>query len=468
MNFKYARYFLLSLAIIATFSCKKLIDIPPPKNLLVTTNVFNNDNTSIAAQLAVYAQMQNIPWSLAAETGLSSDELTNYATDQSSIDLYKNALHANIDGPNLPWSQMYQLIYQENAIIENVQGTSGVSSKVKSLLIGEAQFTRAFLYFGMVNIYGDVPLIITTDYKANSVMSRTTKEKVYEQIIKDLKNAQSLLSNTYLDATDTVVTSDRVRPTTWAASALLARVYLYSQKYDSAEAQASAVIGNTSLFGLTALDSVFLANSREAIWQISPPSSQLYTYEGGNFILNSTPGGSGMINSSAISPALLSAFDSGDNRKSKWIGTYTDGVNTWYFPYKYKDNSLTATNLREYSMVMRLSEQLLIRAEARAWQSKLNDAINDINAIRVRAGLTGLPITLNKTQVLSAIVHERQVELFTEAQRWFDLKRTSTVDAVMTIATLEKGGSWNTNQQVYPLPTLEIQNGINLVQNAGY
>lgn len=468
MSFKNIGYCLLSIGIVLITGCKKLVEVDPPKNLLVTTNVFNNDNAVIATQLAIYAQMQDIPWSLAVETGLSSDELTNFSTGQGSIDLYKNALDATIDGSNLPWAKIYQLIYQENAILENVQASSGLSKVVRKQSIGEAQFMRAFFYFYLVNLYGDVPLITTTDYKVNSSMSRTPKSKVYEQMILDLKSAQNELSGSYLDETDSVVTSDRVRPTIWAASALLARTYLYNEKFDSAEAMASIVIGNTSLFGLPGLDSVFLANSQEAIWQIIPPSSQQFTYEGDIFTLFAPPGGSGMNNSNAISPQLLSAFDSNDNRKTKWIGNYVDGTDTFYFPYKYKNNSVDNQNPTEYSMVMRLAEQYLIRAEARVQQNNLTGAINDINVIRVRAGLASLPFILNKDQALSAIAHERQTELFTEAQRWLDIKRTSTADAIMNFVATKKGGSWNTDKQLYPLPALEIQGGVNLSQNKGY
>lgn len=171
-----------------------------------------------------------------------------------------------------------------------------------------------------------------------------------------------------------------------------------------------------------------------------------------------------------ISPQLLNSFEPGDNRRTIWVGSLQSGASTLYFPYKYKDNNITNTTLtfKEYSMVLRLGELYLIRAEARAQQNKLADAIGDIDALRSRAGLTGIDPELNQTQVLSAVTHERQVELFTEGQRWLDLKRTGTIDSVMNMITPLKKGVWNTNQKLYPLPSTEIQNGINLTQNMGY
>jgi hypothetical protein len=468
MNPKYLIVFILLLGLNTFLSCKKLVEVGAPVNQLTTSSVFTNDNTAIAAQLAIYAQMQAVPWTIEATTALSSDELANYSTPQSNTDLYDNALNAQADGNSLQWAQAYNFIYQENAIIENVQKATGITNNTKTLLIAEAQFVRAYWYFYLVGFYGDVPLITSTDYKKNSAMSRTPRSKVYQQILQDLRDAQLSLKNVYLDATDTAVTVDRVRPTTWAASALLARAYLYNGQYDSAEIQSTRVINNSVLFGLVPLNSVFLKNSNEAIWQIYPPSAAKSTYEGTYFILTGVPGGGSLSNCCAISPQLLSAFESGDNRKSSWINSYTNGSKIWSFPYKYKDNG-TNSSLREYSMVLRLGEQYLIRADARARQNKLNDAISDINAIRTRAGLAGLNPLLSQQQALSAIAHERQVELFMEGDRWFDLKRNGAIDSVMSVITPTKGGiAWNTNQQLYPIGTSELQNGVNLAQNLGY
>src|SRR5438552_17436425 len=114
-------------------------------------------------------------------------------------------------------------------------------------------------------------------------------------------------------------------------------------------------------------------------------------------------------------------------------------------------------------MYLRLAEQYLIRAEARTQENNISSAQTDLNVIRSRAGLG--PVTASdKASLLAAILHERQVELFTEwGHRWFDIKRTGTVDATMTVVTSQKGGTWNTNQQWYPIPQSELQNDVNLV-----
>jgi hypothetical protein len=472
-SFKNARnpmLFLLSFLLVASisFSCKKLVTVDSPTNTLVTASVFNNDGTAIAAQLSVYAALQSSTASFCTLNGTAADELTNYSTSQFNIDVYRNNLNAQADGGfNNYYGVLYNYIYQENAILENIQSSTGMSARVKQLMTGEALFMRAWLYFQLVNLFGDVPLITTTDYKINGVLARTAKDQVYSQMVNDLTTALTSLSTTYLDPSDAAGVIDRVRPTTWAAHALLARVYLYIGKYDIAAQEASTVISNNAMFSLvTDLNKVFKKNSSEAIWQLIPASGKLFSTMGNSFILTVPPGNTVVV---AMSTQLLNAFETNDARKSNWIGTYTQGATTWNFPYKYKDNN-TATTLSEYSMILRLAELYLIRAEAEAngAGNGLNGAVSDLNAIRNRAGLPNYVGAMDKGSLLTAISHERQVELFTENDRWFDLKRTKTVDAVMSAVTPQKGGAWNSYQQLYPLNPSDLQYDPNLVQNPGY
>jgi hypothetical protein len=122
----------------------------------------------------------------------------------------------------------------------------------------------------------------------------------------------------------------------------------------------------------------------------------------------------------------------------------------------------------EYTVVLRLAEQYLIRAEARAQQGNLLDAQADLNIIRSRAGLSDRSIN-NVDLLLTAIMHERQVELFSEwGHRWLDLKRTNTVNAVMSVITPQKGGTWSSNWAWFPIPQSEIRTNVKLKQNLGY
>ncbi|WP_431217938.1 RagB/SusD family nutrient uptake outer membrane protein [Puia sp. P3] len=125
----------------------------------------------------------------------------------------------------------------------------------------------------------------------------------------------------------------------------------------------------------------------------------------------------------------------------------------------------------EYLMVFRLGEQYLIRAEARIQLGK-SEGASDLNAIRVRAGLDVYAGSTDKASLLNAIQHERQVELFTElGHRWFDMKRTGNLDAIMGApgnACSAKGGAWQSYKQLFPMPFADITQDQNLKQNTGY
>jgi hypothetical protein len=119
-------------------------------------------------------------------------------------------------------------------------------------------------------------------------------------------------------------------------------------------------------------------------------------------------------------------------------------------------------------MVLRLAEQYLIRSEARALLGNINGSQADLNVIRKRAGLANTTAA-DKNALVAAILHERQVEFFSDwGTRWLDLKRTNNADALMSIITLKKGGTWQATDKLYPLPFIELQRGPSLLQNLGY
>jgi hypothetical protein len=169
-----------------------------------------------------------------------------------------------------------------------------------------------------------------------------------------------------------------------------------------------------------------------------------------------------------LSDQLVNSFDPGDQRRVSWVDSVVVDKVVYYYPYKYKINTEGAP-VSEYLMMLRLAEVYLVRAEARAEQGNLAGATADVNLIRARAGLG--PTNAGTGQgLLTAIWHERQVELFTESgHRWLDLKRTGTVDAVMSVVTpLKGGGTWQSYQQWYPVSPGDIQLDPNLTQTAGY
>jgi starch-binding outer membrane protein, SusD/RagB family len=269
-------------------------------------------------------------------------------------------------------------------------------------------------------------------------------------------------------------TTERLRPNKYAATALLSRAYLYANDWTNAEIQASAIISNSASYDTTELKDVFLKNSKEAIWQLQPVNIGWNTEDARIFILPSSgPTGNSSVSGYPVfmSNSLLNLFEPGDQRKTNWINAVTigggTGIATYYFPYKYKCATLN-NPVTEYTMILRLGEQYLIRGEARAQLNKIPEALADINVVRIRARLPSLTIN-DKNSLLNAILRERQVELFTEwGSRWLDLKRTNTIDPVMNGVASTKGTTWNTNWALYPIPIYDITQNPNLIQNSGY
>lgn len=485
------------LIIIVQISCKKLVDIPPPPASIAESNVYTNDATAIAVLTGIYTGMNSAgPFtgnrSITLFAGLSADELTlrSGLNTIPQIFYYKNTLSAtapNAISGSEQWNPLYNHIYKCNAAIEGLSSSNAnvLMPVVRQQLLGEAKFLRAFFYYYLVNLFGDVPIALGTDPKINTLLTRIPKTQVYEQIITDLKDAQQLLNANYLKEDLQQTTTERVRPTKWAATALLARTYLFAGDYASAAVQATAVINNTGLYSLPALNDAFLKNSREAIWQLQPTALNFNTQEARLFII--PPAGPSSTTPVYLSKYLLNSFETGDQRAvyGNWIDTTifkasSTTFDTVVYPYKYKINASNlninpetgTSNMSEYLMVLRLGEQYLIRAEARARQNNIDGAREDILVLRRRAGLSDATLTaVDQSSLLAAVLHERQVELFTEfGHRWLDLKRTGAIDAVMTVVTPVKAGGmpWQSYQQWYPLPKADLERAPNLIQNPGY
>lgn len=473
----------LLMAIVASslFSCKKFIDPGLPETGLVKASVFEHDATANGAVLGIYynlmynGSMQDYS-GIGSETSLYSDELRSHSSPGSTQEVYNDALISTSSIPGLIWQNIYTIIYQINSAIEGLSASTTLTPATRDRLLSEVKCMRAYLYFNLVNIYGDVPLIMRTDYEKSRLASRDKTAAVYTQILKDLNEAKQTASDSYT-AGDGTITSERIRVNLYVIEALLARVYLYTKDYTNAEKYATLLIENNQFHLESDLNQVFLNTSHEAIWQLKPQDEN-FTWEGWNYILTAAPSTGGQ-HSNTLSDTLLHSFSNEDNRKSAWIGSVTVNATTYYFPYKYKSFDRTATG-NEYLMVIRLAEMYLIRAEARAELGQLtgtNSAATDLYTIRSRAGMTK-PITASSyTDIMRLIAQERKRELFTEsAHRFFDLKRwkglsdpgKSRIDEVMPGIAKIKGGQWEPYKKYFPIPKSERLKDPNLSQNEGY
>jgi hypothetical protein len=457
-------------------SCNKLVEVDVPYTNISGDNVFLSESTAISALTSIYAQMSSnripsgILTSISLFGGLSSDELSLYpaSTNTTLISYYKNALTNSSTGSSDFWLNTYPIIYNANSAIEGLSNST-IDINVKKQLLGEARFMRAFCYFYLVNLYGDLPLVLGTDYKINSSLGRQSVNDIWIQIVTDLKYAKENLSGDYLNSSLKGVTDERIRPTKWAASALLARSYLYTSNYQEASNESNVVINNVDLYNLPSLDNVFLKNSSEAIWQLQPVTTGWNTPDARLFNLPAT--GPSETFPVYLSQQQIQSFENGDNRRIMWVNERTVGTKTYSYSNKYKSSKLN-NPVTEYSTVIRLAELYLIRAESRAHLGIIegtNSAISDINMIRNRSGLENYAGQTDLKSILSAILHERQVELFTEwGHRWLDIKRTSEVNTIMPDVTGAKGGTWDSRWVLYPIPLNQLLISPNVKQNQGY
>lgn len=461
-------------------SCESYVGVDDPKTELPSGSVFVNDRSATAAMVGVYSDMNAFNYYFANIIttflgSMSADDFT-YAAALAEFDEFKNnTVQPGNRYIEQLWAQPYDYIYRCNAIIEGVTVSTTLSPAVKNQLLGEARFTRAFCYFYLVNIFGDVPLILDTDVQKNTNLPRTSASTVYQSIIDDLKLAKGLMDVNY------PISGERTRPTKGAATLLLARAYLYTGDNAQAEVEAGEVIvnANYSLLLGQNMNKTFDKNSREAIWQLQPVNTagNRNTWEGFTMTPATIPATSAFYRLTKDPQyGLVFAFDAGDLRKTNWTGFYntpTVPQLTHTYPYKYKVR--TGTTVTEYSMVLRFAEAYLIRAEARIQQNKLKPGAEDLDVIRSRAGFTAaLATPANVAAGMLLVEKERRLEFFAEwGHRWFDLKRWKSITGDVTKTRADDilpatKPLWKSTAILMPIPTSARNTNPNLTRNPGY
>ncbi|UKJ06963.1 RagB/SusD family nutrient uptake outer membrane protein [Solitalea lacus] len=453
-------YISLVVLLFVSVSCEQFVDIDAPKGVQDKETTFSNDGSATAAVLGLYAYYENKMVPLNNATGLAADE--RMSTNAADAEFLNNSITIeNAVNSSSFWNILYAQIRNCNLAINAMDKSPTLSLPVKSQLTGEARFMRAYMYFNLLNLYGGVPLSLSAVGTENATLPRNTEEEVWGQIFTDLLAAKSLLKPEYPSA-------DKARANKYAVSALLARAYLYHKEWAKAEAEATEVI-ESGVYSLSSPAATFKKGSTETILQLSTQTGR------SSLVTNNVPANPAITPRYFLRPGFDLAFEKNsggvdDARKSNWTGKNNAGI---YYSYKYK--VLTGSG-DEYTILFRLAELYLIRAEARAQQSKLigpNNAESDLNVIRTRAGLDN-KLNLNRAAMLAAIEQERKVELFAEyMHRWFDLKRTAgSTDNTKTradeVLSALKGAFWQPTDKLFPIPSVEIVHNPALIQNLGY
>jgi hypothetical protein len=496
---------------LATMGCKKmLIEKDQDPSNLSPGKYYTLPGHADAAIAAAYAQTRFIGNGagifannfsmLEMPTGTAKTE-TGQNTDLN------NLLGLSYNGDNVFvlnwWTGLYSVIAQANLVLDNVPGIKMDDAKKKQVL-GEARFLRAWSYFYLVRLFGDVPLLTTSILSADDPMvnaPRAAKDSVYLQVINDLKAAE---------ASGLAWTDASGRASLGAVKSLLAEVYLTmagyplnkgADYYKLAADKANEVItsGKFNLFGnYNSLHDESLENQVEQIFEIQ--------YLGGvanngnqaillpNFKDVSAYGTE--VGSTTPSPHFVNSFEAGDlrtvDRQGFFYTSYYSGgdgaLKNLGAPYIYKHFDIGANGTLGKKgtttsglnwMNIRYAQVLLTYAEA---QNRVGGptqaALDALKKIRDRAGLTtGALGSFTQTSFEQAVWRERWHELCYEGVTWFDMVRlkkaynmtSNSFEDFVGYKFPDNGPSLAEKHLLFPLPTVEMQNNPNLrPQNDGY
>ena len=207
-------------------SCNKLLDVPPGDGL-TTAQVFADEAKTRAVRDGMYINIMKAFGPLngypSKLCGLGSDELSKIPLSGIDTSFLYNSLKPDDPTIALFWSLAYASILNANALIAGLDQSTAAPAAERRQWTAEALFIRALLYFYLVNLFGDVPLVLSNDYQQTAYLPRAPSAIVYQQIIADLNLAQADLPPLYGNGAppDSVL-----QPGSWAATALLARVWL--------------------------------------------------------------------------------------------------------------------------------------------------------------------------------------------------------------------------------------------------
>jgi len=459
-NSRFYQILICTLGIIQLIGCEKFVQVDLKAGELSDQVVFRDSTNAEAAVIGLYLYMSSssinsvLAGGVTLLTGLSGDELIPINTTDVYREFYENDLSIDNRACLEAWQQAYKQIYMANACLEGLEKVTVISESKRTQLLGEVYQIRAANYFYMVQLFGDVPLVLTTDYRINQNLPKSPMDKIYEQIISDLQLSKEYLANSYYSP---------LRASYYSAMGLLAKIYLTLGRYQEAEIEATNLIssGRFSLEGN--LQDVFMAGSNETIWSwvVNDNNTSSRTREGFTFI----PTSNTVLPAFGLSPQVLMLFEDSDQRKSEWINQNLVAGEYYHFPYKYKVGRVQSGSRMEHYIILRLAEQYLIRAESRIKLGDIEAGVDDLNMIRLRAGLDALVAESDISRILELLIQERRRELFCEwGHRWLDLKRLGILDDEM----IENKESWKYHSALLPIPMVEIESNSFLTQNPGY
>jgi len=423
---------------------------------------------------------------------MHADNAYRGATDLELTQLEQQRQDGNNKNINRDWDGYLGIIAATNSVICNIDSVPDMTLTVaeRKQWKAEALILRSMIYFDMVRLWGDVPLVLTeppaiTSKNIEEVYplyypKKNTTAEVYTQLVADLTTALEPGGAPAIDNTNKFKFSKTL------AYALLAKIYAEKPIRDYAkvvqyctevEKDVTLVPNFGDLFNMNdAKTDVRNRNTSESIFEIT-------FSDGGNW----TTWMCGIDQASANSKYdwakwftptrdLTAAFvAAGDvERKSQTIinadVVWSNHYPSKGYPFMYKYRSKFHSVIK-----MRLADILLLKAEALVEQGNLADAATLVNTVRKRAKLADLTSTIvaSKELMQDAVLNERRLELAFEGQRWFDLVRTGKVFAVMNTLNKRDAGRLPMNEvteekTLMPIPQPQIDKNPSMSQNPGY
>lgn len=490
---KYINYILISFALQAV-SCSDFLDEKPQSDI-------TKEQTQTSELVSSYTSLSQAESELNGVFALFKSDIYEacsfYAQDCMSDNCYIGgdgvaeeqfdnlALAATNSQVAVMWSQYYSILGSATNVIENVKlmDSSLISDDEKSRIIAQAKFARAWVLFDIVRYWGDAPMTlellpsITAENldKWYPVMypSRTSEAQIYEQILSDLDETtiQSLPSQNF----------GAFNGTRGAAYGLLAKVYATKgQKEARAYDKVVEYCDKVSEEGYELVDDF------ETLWTLGGKFSkesifELYfsdVAEQHNWaywiLLTDTSGDVVVTWRRYCCPTgdIVAKFDK-DNDKRYSSSIYWTSVP--YDTYWPASNYPLAYKIRQKEsdiILLRYADILLLKAEALVELNNVEEAMKLVNEVRTRAGVKDLPLNMSQNEARLAVENERQLELFLEGHRWFDLVRNGRVADVMKSAHDKNGKllfsdvpAW---REKLPIPQEQIDINERLTQNQGY
>ncbi|MCF7560621.1 RagB/SusD family nutrient uptake outer membrane protein [Sabulilitoribacter multivorans] len=484
---KHIKYLILTIAGFIYTSCGDEFLNPLPDTAVAVDAFFQSDSDVLAGVIGIYDALQGVNENTETNIGNfnrgvqfehlltehRTDNTRNATLEGSKSDFHRYIVNANNVESEDYWQSMYEVIFRANNVLNFIE-IADASNQAK--YTAEAKFLRAYAYFKLVRLYGDVPLVTTVIGPADDktpLFTRVPAADIYAQIVEDLQEAVSVLDNTY-----------KARASRAAAQAVLAKVYLTqsNRNYSGAQQLCEAII-NSGDFDLEPnFHDVFYSElNDEIIFAIQYQSgnsqeSQSFSSEFTSFVRAGREDGQNIVNANL--KADLDAF--GGDRTAVSItnigGNLDDDENevAKFFPDGFDVNDNYGPNARNAGndyIAIRFADVLLMHVEAvLAGGAATVDAgaLASFQRIRDRAFPATAPNAIASV-TKDDLLLERRVELAFENQRWFDLLRFGVADAVLSAHAVEMGYVFNSRALLLPIPAREINlSGGLLTQNPGY